>query len=501
MLVERLCLGGAAGLAIHPGASVPAYFDVMASVADGLRFPLIRLRPDVSYIQIFRAIYGELLNRQAAILKRSEVIFNRFTELIVKGRDSRAIAESLYEVIGDPVLVLDARLSRNLAWGGPFSVAQSVARRMKSAQVAQGIVERASDSGPMAIQVAEGCEDGGRKTGREPLRLYVTPVRPGGELARFLVVAETRKPIDEIALMAMKHAVTALSFSVLRERAVLETERRLTTNILDDLLLGAPVPPDVIIERGDALGMDLRRRRVVFFVSPLARDETDESPILPESGAVTRRREAILRAVESAMRHIDHTAVVAGRADGVVVLPSFMGNMPLDEVRLRARDLAAGLEARLNGKLGGIPLLIGVGALVADTFDLKWSYESARWVIGMAEKIGRLKGVMEFDAMGVYRLAAGPLNQDLLNRFVEDTLSTLQREGGAEHADLLHTLEAFLDCRESFVATAEKLYVHPNTVKYRIDKVRQMFPLDPLANPEFRLALHLALKLRFVQQR
>jgi len=61
--------------------------------------------------------------------------------------------------------------------------------------------------------------------------------------------------------------------------------------------------------------------------------------------------------------------------------------------------------------------------------------------------------------------------------------------------DLLETLEKYLDYGESPVKTAEKLFVHPNTIKYRIDRIIEILGYDPTLDPEEKLALHLALKL------
>src|SRR4030042_1003545 len=134
--------------------------------------------------------------------------------------------------------------------------------------------------------------------------------------------------------------------------------------------------------------------------------------------------------------------------------------------------------------------------MVDDPFQLRWSYETARWAVTAAGRMGRGPGVVEYDDLGFYQLAAGASGKHSLDRFGSEPVTEFQRGAGSDQDELMCTLETFLDCRESFVATAEKLYVHPNTVKYRMEKIRKILPPECLADADRRLTLHLALKLR-----
>jgi DNA-binding PucR family transcriptional regulator len=45
---------------------------------------------------------------------------------------------------------------------------------------------------------------------------------------------------------------------------------------------------------------------------------------------------------------------------------------------------------------------------------------------------------------------------------------------GLERTRLLHTLESWFSAGGSATATAERLYVHPNTVRYRLRRVEEL---------------------------
>lgn len=68
-----------------------------------------------------------------------------------------------------------------------------------------------------------------------------------------------------------------------------------------------------------------------------------------------------------------------------------------------------------------------------------------------------------------------------------ELLAPLRDSGG----DLLSTLTAYLDAESSLVDTAATLGAHRNTVADRIARASRLLSVD-LADPEARLALHLA---------
>jgi DNA-binding PucR family transcriptional regulator len=62
------------------------------------------------------------------------------------------------------------------------------------------------------------------------------------------------------------------------------------------------------------------------------------------------------------------------------------------------------------------------------------------------------------------------------------------------HGDLALSLLAWLEASQNVQSAAERLHVHPNTLRYRLRRVRQLAPID-LDDPDQRLATWLELRL------
>lgn len=72
-------------------------------------------------------------------------------------------------------------------------------------------------------------------------------------------------------------------------------------------------------------------------------------------------------------------------------------------------------------------------------------------------------------------------------------LRTLDAENGTAH---LETLRAYLECERSLATTAAKLFIHRNTLMYRLERIRTAISLD-LDDPDTRLQLLLSFHLLF----
>jgi DNA-binding PucR family transcriptional regulator len=126
--------------------------------------------------------------------------------------------------------------------------------------------------------------------------------------------------------------------------------------------------------------------------------------------------------------------------------------------------------------------------------SLHWS----RLALGLVER-GRLtpakrpRGPVRVDD----HLASVILLQDeeLAGALASSRLQPLAELPAAERDRLLETLEAWLDHQRHVPGIAEALHVHPQTVRYRVAKLRELVG-DALDTPGGRFELELALRAR-----
>jgi len=181
--------------------------------------------------------------------------------------------------------------------------------------------------------------------------------------------------------------------------------------------------------------------------------------------------------------HLGSAAVVAARPPwATVVLPAADG--ATDEIRQVLDRLLPGLP----------PNRLVLGTARADNSGvLAGAFESARHAAAMAEldRSAHLSVVSSDEEISYARLLAA-VPDEVRRMFAARVLGGLLAYDDAHHAGLLETLKAFLAQSGSWTRTAEELFLHINTVRYRITRVEELTGRD-LSRLEDRVDLLLAL--------
>lgn len=81
--------------------------------------------------------------------------------------------------------------------------------------------------------------------------------------------------------------------------------------------------------------------------------------------------------------------------------------------------------------------------------------------------------IQAFENLGFFKLFVNDINHDI-SSFVQPEIKLLHEK----HPELFKTLSTYLRTNRSFARTAEELYLHPKTVKYRIKKISENLKLD-----------------------
>jgi len=236
-------------------------------------------------------------------------------------------------------------------------------------------------------------------------------------------------------------------------------DARLEALVVDSVLRGEA--DEAVRSRAAALGWSSDNRAVVV----LGRTpEPDEGPPGGDSHVDAIRRRA---------RQHDMDALCAVQGDRLVVV---LGGV--DDA-----DKAAGVIAEFFG-----PGPVVVGPVVQDLLVANTSARAAVAGLRAAKGWPDAPRPVSSDDLLPERALAG--DGHARRRLVSDVYTPLLSGG----ASVLDTVAAFLEEGGSIEATARHLYVHPNTVRYRLRRAAELTGLTPTA-PRDAYTLRLALTL------
>ncbi|UOR11460.1 PucR family transcriptional regulator [Halobacillus amylolyticus] len=148
-----------------------------------------------------------------------------------------------------------------------------------------------------------------------------------------------------------------------------------------------------------------------------------------------------------------------------------------------SRNLAREIIEEVKNEAGEDPFynfLIGVGKEYTTLDYLRKSFLEALEVIEIANFITPRPESMprEFTKLGIYRYLATLYEKNSSEDYYSDDLLTLIQNDTEKQTDLLRTLEVYLANNGKGKQTANQLFIHPNTLNYRIKKIQELTTID-----------------------
>jgi sugar diacid utilization regulator len=298
------------------------------------------------------------------------------------------------------------------------------------------------------------------------------PVTLAGEVVGYLAVRAAS--LDESLRAKLVSFSSAMSVALSRRRTIAMTELGLSRNIVDALIDGRT--PDAIASDAHLLGLDLSVAHRVAVI----RAKHNES--LSFTSDVRRRIDVILAEISASG---ESTLSATWRGDDLVlVVPArdaAAARKILDHVTKR---LASDRIARR------LPVTIGAGGACDSIVEFPRSYREARIVL--ESQTDQASSAVVFEELGVEWLI-GQVPVDRLKAFQERMLGELRSYDVAHGSHLIESLRVFLDAQSDAVASAHRMQIHPNTMRYRLQRIRDITGFE-LSRPEVRLGLEVALR-------
>ncbi len=385
---------------------------------------------------------AEQLRASNLALRRTMEIHDRLTQVALTGEGQEGIAQAVYDLTGYPAAIED-RFGNLRAWAGPG----------RPDPYPKDPPEHRDSLLRRAMKAAAPVRDGER---------LVSVAMLSGNPQGVLVLHDPDETAVEAERVAIEHATTVLSMELARLQTVAETETRLRSNLVIELIEGTDGPQ--ALNRAQALGYDLGRPHRVVVI---------------EGGRSDADLDALFRAVRRGAREVRVGSLLAARLRDVVVLAD-------------AKEAPwARFWAVVAGELRGTDCRIGVGGRRAAMEEFPHSYQEAQLALNIQKAVGGREHLTLFDDLGVYQVLATANDSASLERFVHEWLGALMDYDATHGSQLVMTLSEYLDRGGNYDATARALSVHRSTLKYRLRRIREVSGYD-LGVPDTQFNLQLA---------
>jgi sugar diacid utilization regulator len=410
----------------------------------------LRATPDAAQQQAIRAIAARLASQKQQLAQQ---VLDRSRQEIV---DYRAPSDGHF---------LDEQLSATLE-----HIDALVASLRGGEPVSDEYLERAREIA--ARRVHQGV----------PLESFLHAARLWATVCwdTVLGVARTDSPTEREAALEIAGVIGDLAdrISTAATHAYLDeiTDRGLLRSDLLDYLLTANATGNHVLRLARRLHLQANYIVVVVRGEGVEQEEARQQPRASRS-----QLDRIVHETRRNMRPSAGSLLTGMRNGDLVVLYPASAPTDLDEIRADCHELAAAL---------GTDVSIGMSGWHEGRTNVAIAYAEAKDAVSIAASRGVHGRAVGLDELLVdYMLDSSELAQRLL----DDVLRPLLAYDASHQTALVSTLRAYLDKRLNTTKAAAFLFVKPNTVVYRLQRIKELTGRDP-HNIDDLLVLSLALR-------
>lgn len=223
-------------------------------------------------------------------------------------------------------------------------------------------------------------------------------------------------------------------------------------NFIKNLLLDNLLLVD-IYNRAKKLHIDTEVRRVIFIIE--TKHEKDSNTLDSVRGMLGGRARDFVTAVDE---------------KNIIVVKELEPSDGYPEVDKTAQNLYSLLKEE-----EGEDVLIAYGTIVGDIKEVSKSYKEAKLALDVGKIFAGEKNVIAFSALGIGRLIY-QLPIPLCKMFIREIFEGKSPDDFDE--ETLTTINKFFENNLNVSETSRQLYIHRNTLVYRLDKLQKSTGLD-----------------------
>jgi len=167
----------------------------------------------------------------------------------------------------------------------------------------------------------------------------------------------------------------------------------------------------------------------------------------------------------------------------------------LNSLYLHTKEIASNIQQEVALNFNGVKINIGIGRYYESIENLPKSYKEALEALNLGKKIVGSGKVIHFNDLGIYKLLLDVSDKNQLKDFALNYLQPLIKQDEQHGTELIATLEAYLRNDKKICKTAKELFVHRNTIRYRIKKISDILGID-MSDGEMLFDIYFSLKAK-----
>ena len=471
-LIEKLDRIGTSALAIKLGRFIEEIDEEVIATCDRLNFPLLLIPEDMTLGDVLLQILSYIWDNKNDELSYAFNMQKRYYNLALRDSSVSVLIKSLSHTLEKDIALIDP-------FGNIKYLANEETKKHYKRPI-RNIIEKISKNPRSTTNVDIVIEDFQGKD----MNISIYPINISHYYPYYLIIFHSEDLAFPISKMVIEQATLVLAFTLYKDlrvsyNMIIDRESFIKDLLSLDTFKGLSNPQIVSIGQKYGLALEKSYKTILVSIENLKKLSPSFSY---RDELYTLIYEWLNRKVN---KDLSKVALFPNREDYRFILV-VQGDEENLEDHLKSFRIILKKTLRLN-------MVFSMGESTSLLEDLKYSYREAREAILNGETrndVEFIKYYTPVETGDLFRFIP-KIQGEIFSKSILKTLADPQTQS---QEDLRETLKTYLDLSYDITKTAEKLFIHRNTVSYRIKRCEEILG-NSLDDPEFNLGLRLSLVL------
>ncbi len=223
-------------------------------------------------------------------------------------------------------------------------------------------------------------------------------------------------------------------------------------NFIKNVILDNVLPGDIVIKARE-LRFNADVSRVAFLIRVIAANDVSAYDVI-QNLFPDKNKDFVFTISET----------------DIVLVKEIKDPINTEDLEKLARSIADTLSSEFYTRVN-----VGIGTVVTGIRDLSRSFKEAQMALEVGKVFDTDKAIVSYENLGIARLI-----YHLPTTLCETFLNEVFKQGSIESLDheTLFTIQKFFENNLNVSETSRKLFVHRNTLVYRLEKIKKLTGLD-----------------------
>jgi len=465
------------------------YFDKIPTpiieTANLLDFPIIEMPNNMTLTEIDNIIKKKIGMDNESLLERTLEVQNKLMDAIFGGIDK--ILEEIVRLTDNPVTIVDANwkvLSYRIQDNPPIDLKLYPEKKLFLKETIKKLkLEEINSNGYLKIDYDTNSE--------ESIGCIILPINDKQQIHGYIILWETLKKFSDMDFVILEKAATIFAFDMKRTKELENKRNKIKNDFFEDLITGKLKHTNATSNLAELYGIDVTKNYACIIIK--IDINIDDDLVISNKMGLRYYIDKVIESSYQVSENHKSNIIHIFRGNYVILFLPIKRTEEIADEKNFSKKFGKEVYKKIAKQFANIKFTIGIGKCYPSVLDLSNSFNQALEVITLARKIDIDNRVLHFDDFIIYHFLRSNVSDENLLKFYETTIEKLVQYDLDNNSNLIETLEEYFKNQGNASVTAKSLYLHRNTLLYRLNQVSKILNVD-LEDSEKVLELQLGLK-------